>query len=325
MLLFCLAYGPGYPYDPYLGSNVVYVEPFESYDDQYGPPMERIDSAMDRTAQYVAGHDPNLAPYTPEPHVPYYHDSHGLPPLSIRRHVPGSTDPFLQSLPLNIQPSYGNNSNGFNKVNVTIKRNSISAQAPTVVQPVVQPVMQPIVQPVVQPVIQPVFYPVNIYNNMPEPQYTIQQPVEFIPAPRSTIMPISPVKYSPPPPPPRSPPVPSDRYETESFRLVNSRAQSKNTTPRRPVKLDAITPIPASPPTLRPRPVRPGKLVIEEYEDYDEEYRVPTVHAAPQKVISYHQIIGKTTRELENSRMDHNGDSMYIEPPKIHKVTYRAS
>lgn len=277
---------------------------------------------MDRTAQYVAGHDPTLASHMPEYPVPSYHDSHGLPPLSIRRHVPGSTDPALQTLPPNIQPVYGNNSNGFNKVNVTIKRNSISSHPSTVIQPVVQPV--------VQPVIQPVFYPVNVYNNIPEPQYTIEQPMEFIAPPRPAIMPITPVKHPPPPPPPvlhlpRSPPVPADRYETESFRPMNSRARNTNTTPRRPVKLDGISPIPPSPATLRPRPVQHGKLVIEEYEDYDEEYRLPTVHAVPQKITSYHQVTGKTTRELENSRMDQNGESVYIDSPRIHKVSYRTS
>ena len=106
-------------------SNIVYVEPYsdDDYDRQSIP--ERLDSAMQRTAEYVSGLNPDTDPYPGDNYHHHNHQQHGLPPLTIRRHVPGSNDPALQKMPTNLQPS--ENISSSSNVHVTIKRNSVSA------------------------------------------------------------------------------------------------------------------------------------------------------------------------------------------------------
>jgi hypothetical protein len=348
-------------------SNIVYVEPYddEDYDRQSSP--ERLDSAMQRTAEYVSGLNPNddLYPADNHPHHHHQHDSHGLPPLTIRRHVPGSNDPSLQRMPTNLQPL--ENISSSSNLHVTIKRNSVSAEKPVIqpviqpfiqpaIQPTIQPFIQPAIQPAIQPIIQPILYPVPIYINPPPPpppppQYLVHQPMEPIPPRRETPKPRSPVKTSPVPPPvinqplepitprketpkPRSPvkhspvpPISSNRYEPEPEPepLQPPPSRNKNIAPanRRPVRLDEIRP---NPPTLVPRQVRPSRMVVEEFDEYDEYYRVPSVYSAPKKVVSYRTTApGKTTREIENDHMDRSGKPGYVESPRLKKITYRTS
>jgi hypothetical protein len=342
--------------EPQHRSNIVYVEPYE--DDGYDPQSipERMDSAMQRTAEYVSGLNPNGEPHPPNN---YPHHTHNLPPLTIRRHVPGSNDPSLQRYPDHLQSP--ENVSSSSKIHVTIKRNTITREPPPIIQPVIQqpiqpiiqqpiqPIIQqpiqPIIQPPMQPVIQPILYPVPIYMNPPAPQYPVSQPIE----PTTPIIelpkPKSPVKHSPVPPyqpvepiitrkevpKPKSPvkhspvpPITSNRYEPEPFRPPPvSRNRNTNTTPRRPLRLDEITP---SPPTLEPRRVKPSQVVIEEYDAYDEYYRVPSVYSVPQKVVSYRTAVpGRTTREMENEHMDRSGKNNYVDSPQLQTITYRTT
>jgi len=123
-----------------------------------------------------------------------------------------------------------------------------------------------------------------------------------------------------------------NRYEVESFQPPTSPLPKKNmnASPRRPVRIDLITPAPApartpSPPTLDPQRVRSGKVVVEEFDDYDEYYRVPTVYSVPRKVISYRTVPGPTTRELENDLMNNVEEPIYVKSPELQTVTYRVS
>ncbi len=204
-------------------------------------------------------------------------------------------------MPNNLQSSSDNIPSSSN-LKVTIKRNPIEPE---------------------QPIIQPVLYPVAVYINNPAPQYPINEPIQSIEPIREIIKPpspkkpITPVKISPPPPPP---PISPNRYETESFYTPPSR--NKNISPRRPIRTDLITPLPA---TLQPQRVRPGKVVVEEYDDYDEYYRVPSVYTVPEKVISYRTAPGMTTRELENAEMNNSGKPVYVKSGQVQTVTYRTS
>ena len=250
---------------------------------------------MERTADYVAGLNPDVNVNE------YPHDPIGRPPLTIRRHIPGSNDPALQRLPRNLQPTSDNISSSSN-IRVTIKRNSIAQE-----------------KPVIAPVIQPLLYPVNVFVNPPTPQYSMAPTIQLVPPIIEVTKPPSPKKVSPIPLPPVSP----NRYETELFHTPESRSRSKNTTPRRPVRLElASSP---SPPTLEPRKIRSGQMIVEEFDDYDEYYRAPTVYSVPQKVISYRKVPGMTTRERQNSQMDDSDKVIYTESPRKQTVTYRAS
>jgi len=251
-------------------------------------------------------------------HDPHYHmhhhhqqHGHGLPPLTIRRHIPGSNDPTLQRFPPNIQPT-GNVSSS-SKVNVSIKRHTVEPEQP-VVQPVLYPVAVYVNQPIPQPpmptvipqIVQypPAYQPIQYFQAIEEPPNPVVSPIKIV---------------SPPPPPPQQqPPAPTSptRYETESF---HPPSRNKNTTPRRPVRLDNITPIPT---TFEPPPRRPSKVVVEEYDDYNEEYRVPGTAIVPEQVVSYRSVPGRTTREIQNERMD---DSTYVQSPSVQTVTYRVS
>jgi hypothetical protein len=325
-------------------SNIVYVEPYDDNGDERQSIPERIDSAMQRTAEYVSGLNPNDEPY---PSDNYPHHQHNLPPLTIRRHVPGSNDPSLQRLPSHLQPS--ENVSSSSNIHVTIKRNTVSREKPVIqpiiqqpiqppIQPIIQHIMQPPIPPPIQPVIQPILYPVPVYvnpvnqyiepivpiNELPKPKSPVKtspvppyQPLEPITPRKEISKPKSPVKNSP------VPPISPNRYDPEAFRPSGSR--NKNTAPasRRPLRLDEITP---SPPTLEPRRVRPGRVVAEEFDAYDEYYRVPSVYSVPKKVISYRTTVpGMTTRELENDQMDRLGKSTYVESPPLQTITYRTS
>jgi hypothetical protein len=150
------------------------------------------------------------------------------------------------------------------------------------------------------------------------PNFDIQpiQPIKEITKPPSPKKPVSPVK------PTRSPPISSDRYETESFQLPASRDRDNNVSPRRPVRVDSITP---TPPKIEPQLVRPAQVIVEEYDDYNDYYRVPSVYTIPKKVISYRTAAGMTTRELENERIDDTGRAVYIPSREAQTVTYRTS
>jgi hypothetical protein len=66
-------------------------------------------------------------------------------------------------------------------------------------------------------------------------------------------------------------------------------------------------------------------MVVEEFDDYDEQYRVPTVYSVPRKVISYRTVPGMTTRELENDEVVDSREDLYFESPPVETVTYRTS
>jgi hypothetical protein len=227
-------------------------------------------------------------------HHQHLHNVHSLAPLTIRRHTPGSTDPALQKLPISLQSTSENISSSSN-VRVTIKRNPVSSD---------------------QPIIQPVLYPVAVYVNSAVPQNPDERPIKEITKPPSPKKPVSPVK------PTRSPPISSDRYETESFQLPASRDRDNNVSPRRPVRLDLI---PTTPLKLQPERVRSGRMVVEEYDDYEEHYRVPSVYSVPQKVISYRSVPGMTTREIQNDEIEDPESTVHTQTPPVQTITYRTS
>jgi hypothetical protein len=320
------AYPPNFPF-PGDGeaprTEYVYVNPYhpDYYDPQQTP--ERLDYATDRSEQYEGDLSPDLDPYDTDDyshhnHHHHGHNIHGLPPLTIRRHAPGSNDPSLQRFPANLQPSLQGFPTNFqpsssdniptsSNVNVTIKRNPVPPIPPE------------------QTVIQPILYPVAVYVQSAVPQYPIEQPIQpiqpiqppqAVTKPPSPKKPISPIKISP------TPPISPTRYETELFPPPSSRDRSLNSTPRRPVRIDLVTP---SPPTLKPQRIRSGKMIVEEFDDYDEQYRVPTVYSVPRKVISYRTVPGMTTRELENDEVVDSREDIYFESPPVETVTYRTS
>jgi hypothetical protein len=184
-------------------------------------------------------------------------------------------------------------------------------------QPFIQP-GQPFIQPG-QPFIQPIIYPVPVYMHSPvPPNFDIQQiqPIKEITKPPSPKKPVSPVKKL------HIRPVSSNSIETESFPIPPSRNSQMNVSPRRPVRVDSITP---TPPKIEPQLVRPAQVIVEEYDDYNDYYRVPSVYTIPKKVISYRTAAGMTTRQLENERIDDTGRAVYIPSREAQTVTYRTS
>jgi hypothetical protein len=303
-----------------------------------------MNSAMDRTAQYVSGLNPDVNSYSTDDyphhnHHPHRHHQHiehiehtppPLPALAIRRHRPGANDPTSQNFPINLQSSSNNISSSSN-VHVTIKRNPI--------------IHEKIVIPPEQTVIQPVLYPVAVYVDSPAPQYPMYppiqliQPIQEIIKPPSPKKPTSPIKtsYIPPMSPKKpvspvktssTPPISPNRYETEIFHTPSppppppSQNRNKNVSPRRPIRTVVIKP---PPPKVEPQRIRPSRLIVEEYYDYDEHFRVPSAYVAPKKVISYRTVPGMTTRELENEEMDNIGKPVYVRSPPAQTVTYRVS
>jgi len=330
--------------------NQVYITPSDDYYDRQ-PTPERMNSAMDRTAQYVSGLNPDVDSYSTDDyphyhhHHPHRHHQHNeqneydeynqptptLPAIRIRRHPPGSNDPTSRKFPVNLQPSLNNIPLPSN-LHVTIKRNPI-------------PYEKPIIPPD-QTVIQPVLYPVAVYVDAPVPQYPMYppiqpiqliQPIQEIIKPPSPKKPTSPVKtsYNPPISPrkpvspvktPFTPPISPNRYETEIFKTPSPppppQNRNKNVSPRRPIHTVVIKP---PPPTVELQRIRPSKFVVEEYDDYDEHYRVPSAYVVPKKVVSYRTVPGMTTRELENEEIDHTGQPVYVKSPLAQTVTYRVS
>jgi hypothetical protein len=289
--------------------DYVYRDPY--YDGYYDPEqtLETIDP-RERTEQYVHSQDPEFGPFSPDHgHHHHHHNSEtSAPPLTIRRHTPGSNDPSLQRYPTNLQaPSISDNITSSSNVRVTIKRNPPE---------------------LVQPIIQPVLYPVAVYVNNPSiPQDFELQPVEVmqpieqvqpITKPPSPKKPITPVKKSPTPSP--SP----TRYETETFPLPSSRNIRSNISSRRPIRTDLITPTP-TPPKIEPQRIQSAQMIVEEYDTHNDYYRVPSVYTVPKKVISYRTAPGLTTRELENDKIDETGRPVYIQSRDAQTVTYRNS
>ena len=110
-------------------------------------------------------------------------------------------------------------------------------------------------------------------------------------------------------------------YESESFQLPPSRTPIHTVTPRRPIRADIIPKNPIHIPTQR---IQSRPLIVEEYE-YVDDHDYPTIYteSVPKKVVSYQQVSGLTTRELENYQMSRVRPVTHVRSPIIKTIIYR--
>ncbi len=254
-------------------------------------------------------------------------NSNSVPPLAIRRHTPGSTDPTLQQLssrnhsptsnapiPVRQNPPQPNSSSlsvrnhsSTSNTSFTVKRNpsrpnpsSLSARnhsSAASLDPDERPIKP--------------MRDTSVYNKPSTKKKFIQPKKPSPPTPQ-------PKKPSPPTPQPIQP---SSRYEANSFRSSSSssRNQINNALQRRPIRIDLI---PKTSFGIPPQRNRSRPIVVEEYDEEDD-YPVSYVEHVPKKVISYREVSGMTTREWENYQMSKAQRIVRIRSPPVETIIYR--
>ena len=285
-------------------------------------------------------------------------DSKNLIPLVIRRHIPGSTDPVLHR---STSPTLSNARVNFKENQSRSNRYMPASQGfidPTLQQfsspsppdlrvnfkenpsrphrytPVSRGSTDPTSQPFSSPT--PPNVPVTIKRNPSQPNrhknnVRIHSPVSSHPDDR----PIKPMKdtsvYQKPPAlknatqprKPLSPPKPvkpSPRFESESFQPPPSRSEVIYSSARRPVRTDLIPRTPFGIPSQRRQP---RKVIVEEYYDDVDDYPVTYVKPVPKQVVSYKEVPGMTTREMENYQMSKVRRVIHGRPPPRGTIIYR--
>ncbi|CAF2848694.1 unnamed protein product [Rotaria sp. Silwood2] len=114
---------------------------------------------------------------------------------------------------------------------------------------------------------------------------------------------------------------PSPRFETNSFQPPTSRIQNTSTTPRRPIRVDIIHKTPLGFPS---KPSRTHQIIVEDYVD-DNDHFVSYPKPIPKKIVSYQEVSGMTTREMENYLMSKDQRVVRVQPPPppIKTIIYR--
>ncbi|CAF3879918.1 unnamed protein product [Rotaria sordida] len=257
----------------------VYTPPYphEYYYDN-GQNRNEFNSTRDQTSR-------NISKFNNDHH--HKTNLNELPPLAIRRHTPGSTDPTLQQTS---SRSHSSTSNG----HISLKRNSSQSNFYTIPT---QNHSSKILDPDERP-IKPM-KDTSVYYKPSSPGKFIQTKQK--PLSRSKLIQSSP------------------RSESHSFQLPPSRIQNTTTTPRRPILIDII---PKTPFGFSSQSSRTRQIVVEDY--VDDNNRVASyVKPAPKKVVSYQEVSGMTTREMENYLMSKEQRPVGIRPPPIKTRIYR--
>jgi hypothetical protein len=295
----------------------IYIPPYphQYYYDNGQSPNE-MHPITDQTPQYTSELNNNHHHHHPHSHHHHHHhhnhhqdrpNSNHAPPVPIRRHTPGSTDPTLQQLSSRtISPTPS--------LHPIIKRN------PPKPKPQPPPVRNytPSVRNYSPPVLNDTPTVVNYSPVSLDPD---ERPIRPMKNASVYHQPSSPKKITQPRKP-FSPPKPiqsSPRYESDTFQPPPSRTPMSNASVRRPIRTDLIPNIPVG---IPPQRSRSRRVIIEEYDDHDD-YPVSYVNPVPQKVISYQEVPGMTTREMENYQLSKVRRIVRVRSPPIRTIIYR--
>ncbi|CAF3493875.1 unnamed protein product [Rotaria socialis] len=227
------------------------------------------------------------------------------PPVPIRRHTPGSTDPTQPEIKKRIDSSKpkvrlfsGQKSNRSDTFTMTARNKPSTPRDPD--ERPIKPMKN-----------------TAIYNQPSSaPKSTSRETPLKLPKIKNT---------------PRS-------LQPDSVRLLPPRRQNNSVTPRRPIFADIYAKPSSRIPSQRVRSriplqrVRSRPVIVEEYiydyndndndNDEDDDEFEPYVEPTPAKIISYKEVSGMTTRERENYMMSRNHHSVPAQPILKRRIFY---